>query len=285
MAQPTELLHDDGPVTRPNGPRLYFYSTFPRDRPKAVVAMVHGYGDHAGRYVHVADAFAERGIASVRIDLRGHGRADGPRGYCSRFDEFIDDMSVLDRLVTERAPDVPPFLFGHSFGGLVATSYALPRQDRWRSLLLSAPYFGLAMKVPALKRTVGELASKIVPRLALPSGLHGDALTHDAARAREYDQDPLIFESVTARWFTEAQAAQGRVLAQAASIRLPLYVVMGTLDPVADVNQARAVFAAAGSTDKTFDVREGLFHEPWNETEWPSVVDGLGSWILSHTPA
>jgi alpha-beta hydrolase superfamily lysophospholipase len=278
------VRHDEGEVVRgkTNGPRLYFNATSGQDPPRAVVALVHGYADYGARYAHVADAWTERGIASVAIDLRGHGRAGGRRGYCERFTDYLDDFAELEMLVEKRAPGVPRFLFGHSFGGLIAAAVAIANPAPWRALALSAPYFGLALDVPPAKVFAGKLVSRVIPMLGLPSGLKGADMTHDTARARAYDADPLIFKNATARWFTEAQAAQARTLERAPSLTMPLYLVMGTEDRVAKMASARAFFDAAGSADKTWNARPGLFHEVLNEPEGPAIADGIASFVLGH---
>jgi alpha-beta hydrolase superfamily lysophospholipase len=285
MASTSDPKRDSGPVPRSGAPSLYFYARLADAAPKAVVGLLHGYGEHAGRYSHVMDAWAAGGIASVALDMRGHGRAEGPRGSCIRFDDYVDDASVLQRLVAERAAGIPSFLFAHSFGGLVATSYVLSQPGSWRGLMLSAPYFGTALKVPAVKRFAGQIASRVVPGFALPMGFRGSDVTHDPVRARAYDQDPLVFGKATARWFIEAELAQGRALARAPSLSVPLYLVMGTKDPIADLASARAVFTAAGSKDKTLDIREGFFHEPLSEPEWPSVAQALADWVKGRIPS
>jgi alpha-beta hydrolase superfamily lysophospholipase len=279
-------VHEEGPLSRKvtRGPLLYWYSVAPAAlaTPRAVVGLLHGYADHGKRYQHVADAWADRGIATIAIDMRGHGRSEGKRGYCERFDEFLDDSAELTRLVQERAPGVPAFLFGHSFGGLVASATVLAQPSPWRGLVLTSPYFGMALDVPAAKLLVGKLASRIVPALSLPSGMGGAQMTHDPARVQAYENDPLIFKTVTARWFTEAAAAQDATLARAASLALPLYVVASGADPVAKFARTRQFFDAAGSADKKFQERPGLFHEVLNEPEWPSLAGGIADFIASH---
>jgi alpha-beta hydrolase superfamily lysophospholipase len=278
------VRHDEGKLARrkTKGPALYFNTCFPRDAPQAVVGLLHGYADYSGRFTHVMGAWAERGIATVGIDMRGHGRAEGPRGYCLRFDEYVDDVTELEHLANEQVPGAPRFLFGHSFGGLVAAIAVITDPSPWRGLVLSAPYFRVALSVPPAKIFAGMVASKLVPRLALPSGLHGSDVTHDPERARAYDQDPMIFKSATARWFTESEAAQKQALARAPSVTMPLYVLVGTADRVAKPEAAKAFFNAAGSADKTWDAPEGLFHEVLNEPEWRPIADRIGDWILAH---
>jgi alpha-beta hydrolase superfamily lysophospholipase len=172
-----------------------------------------------------------------------------------RFDDYLDDASHLEKLVRERAGGSPVFLFGHSFGGLVAAALAMAKPAPWRGVLLTAPYLGLALKVPPVKRLAGIVASRLRPTLSLPSGMHGADLTRDSVRARAYDEDPLVFSTANARWFTEAQSAQARTIANARSVTVPLLIVMGTADRVADLTSVRAFFESAGSKDKRLDAR------------------------------
>jgi alpha-beta hydrolase superfamily lysophospholipase len=280
----TKVLHDEGAVTQRAvpGPALYFTSAMPKGTPKAMVGIVPGYADHGARYAHVMDYWAERGIGSVAIDLRGHGRATGTRGFVSRFDEYLDDAAELARLLSDHAADAPLFLFGHSMGGLVAALSAIESPRRWKGLILSAPYFGLALDVPAPKKIAGRIASRLAPKLALPSGLKGSDLTHDPVRIKEHDEDPLVFPNATARWFRESTKAQARALARASKLTLPLYECFGTSDPIAKFTAGRAFFDRAGSADKTWDERTGLLHEVMNELEWEDIAGKMSSWMMAH---
>ncbi|MEI7893157.1 MAG: lysophospholipase [Myxococcales bacterium] len=276
------IRHDEAALTERSipGPALYLTSSAPAN-PRAIIGVVHGYGDHAARYSHVMDAWAELGIASIAIDLRGHGRAAGQRGHCMRFDEFLDDAVELSRLVSDRFRGVPAFLFGHSFGGLVAVMSVLEAPRSWRGLILSAPFLGLALDAPKAKIAAGKVMSRIAPRVSLPSGLTGAQMTHDEVRARDYDNDPLGFKTANARWFTEARSAQALALTQASRLYLPLYVLFGGADPVAQLSAAKRLFDHAASPDKTFNERPGLLHETLNEPEWPSIARALGEWVLA----
>jgi alpha-beta hydrolase superfamily lysophospholipase len=280
---------DEGRVERSGGPALYYASAMPPS-PKAMLAMVHGYADHGARYAHVQGALAEHGIGSVIIDLRGHGKAEGTRGYCERFSDYHDDVRELRQLAEKRAQrgvggaqgsHAPLFLFGHSFGGLVVTSSALDNPSPWKGLILSAPLFGLALEVPKIKIIAGKIASRLVPKLGLPSGLTGKDMTSDVAKQKEYDADPLAFKDARARWFTESTKTQDYVLANAKKLTMPLYLTIGTKDPIVSFPTAKKFFESVGSSDKTFVPQEGLLHEVVNEPTWKDVVEPIAKWILA----
>lgn len=276
------ITRDQGIVERGSnsGPPLYFHSALPPRKPDAAVGVLPGYADHGSRWMRVMEAWAERGIASVAIDLRGHGRAGGRRGYCDRFGDFLDDAALLEGLAARHG--VPAFLFGHSFGGLVATSLIEARPASWRGLLMTNPFFGLSMPVPSIRLLAGKIASRVLPALSQPTGLKGAQMTHDPALARAYDEDPLVFKGATARWFTETMAEMLRTIERAPALSLPLYVVRGMSDPISSLARARAFFDAAGSQDKTWDARDGLLHEVLNEPEWRPIADKLADWVLAH---
>jgi alpha-beta hydrolase superfamily lysophospholipase len=262
------------------GPALYYYATPAAGTPRGVVALLHGYADYGGRYAHVAEAWAGKGLSVVAIDMRGHGHAAGARGSCLRFSEYLDDVTELLEVVSEKAPALPRALFGHSFGGLVASTAAIADPSPWRALVLSAPYFGVAMDVPAAKVLAGKVVSRLIPSLGLPSGLKGADMTHDASVAAAYDADPLSFKNANARWFTESTAAQADDVARAASLKLPLLLAMGTADKVAKVESAKAFFDAVGSADKTWSPIQGAFHEVLNEPDWRPLADSMADFVL-----
>ena len=264
---------------RTKGPVLYFSSVAGSEK-KAVVGIVPGYADYADRYDTVQRAWAERGLASVAIDLRGHGHAEGPRGACKSWDDYMDDVRELFVLLEARAEGKPILLFGHSFGGLVASSWTLDNPTSQKALVLSSPFLRVALPVPAIKKKAGRLVSKLLPSVGLASGLRGDQMTSVESLQKQYDTDPLVFKTANARWFTCTEDAQADVMSRAKSITLPLYVALGTDDGV--VAGGRELHEAAGSSDKKLDVREGLRHEILFEPSGPDIASAMADWMLAH---
>lgn len=278
------FAYEEGSITQraAGAPTLSYQLSVPPEA-KAALLMVHGYGEHGGRYRRVLHRWARKGLAAGVLDLRGHGWSAGARGHCDRFTDFHDDVDDLLAVLRERVPDLPLFGFGHSFGGLIITTHALSRPSIFRGLVLSSPFFGLALQVPQSKKVLGELASRLYPKLGVPSGLSGADMTHDEALARLYDIDPLMNKDATARWFTETQAAQKDLLASAPQLKMPVLLIAAGADRVVSTPAARQVFERFGSSDKTFEERAGLFHEILNEPKvGDEIADQMADWVLAH---
>ena len=234
------------------------------------VLLSHGYAEHSGRYDEVVAALVERGLLVATYDLRGHGRSAGPRGHVLQFSEYLDDVQALTKMLGEDAAfraAGPPVLLGHSLGGLISFHAALADPGAYRALVLSSPFFGLALAVPAAKRFAGQVLSRIVPGFGLPSGLRGADVTQDPERARAYDADPMLITKATARWFTEALAAQATAFARAPSMRLPIAIFAGGADRVASTPATEEIFARIGSSSKRLEVLPGQFHEIFNDPD------------------
>jgi alpha-beta hydrolase superfamily lysophospholipase len=249
---------------------------------RASVVIVHGYGEHIARYEQTAKDLAKAGFAVRGIDLRGHGESGGTRGFCVRFDEYLQDLQT--EVARARSDGLPIFLLGHSFGALVSAHYALRFPDQLAGAVLTSPYFKLALAVPKAKVIAGKIASRLFPKLALPSGLKGADVSRDPDVARAYDADPLNNKNATARWFTEATAAQEQLLDEAGKLQLPILVVAGQADKIADANQAQVVFDRIGSTDKTLRMLPGQFHEVLNELpdDRRQTIALVIEWLSNH---
>lgn len=267
-----------------DGVDLHFHAWTVPDH-KAVVAIVHGYGEHAGRYAHVAKAYNEAGISAFAVDLRGHGRSAGPRGHVLRFAEYHRDLDALLDALRARAGGKKLFVLAHSMGALATVDYLLAGGGKdVAGVVLSSPFFGVALAANPLKLAAGRIMSRIWPGLALPTGLGGVHVTRDPEQARLYDTDKLNNANATARWYTEAMAAIDHALAHAKQLTKPLFLIYGGGDRTASAPATdRFAAAATGMSDRTVERVEGGAHELVNDLldTRTQVIQRMVAWVTA----
>jgi alpha-beta hydrolase superfamily lysophospholipase len=250
---------------------------------RALVVIVHGYAEHCGRYGGLVDALGEAGYECHLLDLRGHGRSGGVRGFVRDFGDYLDDLDLLLERIGEvhsPAPTAPPrILFGHSLGGLIALRYVLRRPEAFAAVAAGSPFLHPAAEVPALKLGLASVISHLAPTYLMGGEIDSRWLSHDPAVAAAYDRDPLVFKTLSPHWFFAARAAQEEVLERAGEIRLPALFLLGGDDHVADAARSRLVFDRLGSADKQLEIYPGLFHELFNEVERVRVIHDLLTWL------
>jgi acylglycerol lipase len=264
-----------------DGQQLYHEIWPAAGTPRATVVVVHGYGDHCGRYQNPVAALTPRGFEVFAFDYRGHGQAGGRRGHVDHFSEYLDDLDRAFEVARGRGTR-PFFLLGHSNGGLIATRWAIERGHDVAGLVLSSPFFGLKAKVPAVKVAMGRVASRWAPQLTMKNGLDAGDLSRDPAVGAAYLRDRFVHQVATARWFTETQTAQQRCLIDASAITLPLLAYYGDADGIADPDVTRRVCDRIASQDKTVKVFPGGYHELMNDVCKDEVLALLVSWLEAH---
>ncbi len=270
------MQHTEGKFKTTDGLDLYYQAWLPEAAPKATFAVVHGYGEHSGRYLNPANYFVPQGYAIYAYDLRGHGKSPGARGYINRFDEYLSDTDAFLKLVRREQPGTV-FLLGHSLGGLISASYARDHLDL-PGLILSSPFLRLKMPVPGWKMLVGRTLSNLVPAYAMPNDIPATMLSHDPAIAA-YDSDTLNHHVATARFSTEFVTAQERAMARAGEIKMPVLLMVAGQDQIADPAASAEFFHRLTVADKTVHCYEGYYHEIFNETGKEAVFRDMEAWL------
>jgi alpha-beta hydrolase superfamily lysophospholipase len=247
--------------------------------PVATALIVHGLGEHAGRYGTVATALTAAGIETRAFDLRGNGESGGPRNHVESWRILHDDLEELVGGLRAAAPDRPLILYGHSLGGLIACGYALaePVRPLPDLLVLSSP--GLGDTLPGWKRSLAARLTGIVPKLRLANGLPDGGRSRDAAVDERFERDPLSSSSSSVRFGAEAFAEQDRVNAALAGLDampVPTYVFQGSADPIVPIGSS-AVFEGLGNA--TRHVHDGLRHECHHEPEQEHVLAEVVAWL------
>lgn len=248
----------------------------------AGLLLVHGLGEHAGRYDHVAMQMADAGIEVHAYDHRGCGGSGGRRAYLDRWTDLHDDLETRVQAAREAMPGLPLVLYGHSLGGLVTLGYVLAVAPRLVPDLLVLTSPGLDSTIAAWKQRAAPLLGRIAPRLRLPNGFRPGDLSRDPSVDERVASDPLCQSSSTARLGAEGFGEQRRVraaLAEARRLPVPTYVIHGGDDPIVPVEASAVLEKDPRVTRRVYP---GLRHETHNEPEGPSVVADTIEWIRAN---
>lgn len=282
--------HRDGFFAAKDNLRLYWQSLTPA-APRAAVAVIHGYGDHSGRYAPLFEALVDGGYEVHALDYRGHGQADGRRGHCDRFSDYLDDLGLfLDRVDTavRREGSAEPrklFVLGHSHGGLILARYLIERPRPVAGAIFCSPYLRLAIRPSPLKLGLARLVGRVAPWLPFQSEIRIEQLSRDPGVRDATLRDPLYNRTVTPGWFFESQAAQAEVLRRADEIVAPSLVLAGLADSVADPAEMVAFHRALGAADKELRTYPDAYHELFNELPASRcrALDDLLAWLDRRT--
>jgi alpha-beta hydrolase superfamily lysophospholipase len=263
------------------GTKLFAQNWRPEGTPRGVVSLVHGLGEHIGRYQHVAEALNAAGFGMVGFDLPGHGRSEGTRGHAA-YDEIVNDIDCLLAETASRYPNLPHFLYGHSLGGALVLYYTLNRRPDLKGVIATSPGLAVGDKVPPVKLLLAKVMARLAPSFTMDNGLDVNNLSHDAAVIQAYKDDPLVHPKISARLGLDLLTRGQGMLAQASQFPLPLLLVQGSADHLISP-QATAAFAKAAPQDKiTFKVWEDLYHETHNELEKQQVLQYMVNWLNAH---
>ncbi len=294
------MTHDEYSWTTFDGLSIFAQAWRPDGAPRAAISLVHGVGDHSGRYPSFVDAMTEAGYAVNAFDLRGHGKSGGPRVHTPSFDALMRDLDVHLENTRKRFAGIPHVLYGHSFGGAQALGYVMKRSAAAPStgapsypplaaVVASSPSLASGIRQAPAKLFAARVVSKIAPTLRFPLGTPTNTLSTDAAWVSKSLQDPLFYGTLSARIGIELLAAGGWIRAQT-SFPLPLLIQQGTadryVDPEVNIAFARRLqgdgqvrAAGARPPDVTLKVWDGLGHELHNERNRAEVLAFVRGWL------
>lgn len=274
-----EIRASDGYVDGVGNVRLY-YRSWEAPSARAALIVVHGLGEHSGRYAAFAEALAGYGISTFVLDHRGHGLSEGRRGHTPRFGTFLQDLDRFRREVHGLIDfGLPLFLFGHSLGGLIALRYLEEYDSTFHGGIISSPWLATAIDVPRWKINASGLLNRILPALPFATGLDPADLSRDPEIVRAYRDDPLVHDRITPRLFSESAAAMGSALQRSDHLSVPLLFLLAGRDRIVHTEKSR-LFAQSLSTRVSVTVYPDNYHENLNEPNRTNVVRDVRDWIL-----
>ena len=260
---------------------IYYQAWLPEEAPKAVLPIVHGLGEHSGRYLNVVEYFVPRGYVVYGMDQIGHGQSEGRREFVERFEDFSDTFQQYLEMIKQWQPGKPIFLLSHSIGGLIAAYFLLDHQAEFQGAIFSAPVVKVASHVTNLTVVAAKTLSVLAPTAGvLP--VDPSTISRDPAVVKAYIEDPLVFHAkTTARLSAEMLRALLRVSAETDKITLPFLAMQGGADRLVDPDGAQILYERASSKDKTLKIYDGLYHEIFNEPEHPQVLQDVEDWLAA----
>ena len=275
------MNHIEGKFQGKRNTHIFYQAWLPEGDAKGVLPIVHGLGDHSGRYMNVVNHFVPLGYVVYGMDQIGHGKSDGPREFVESFDDFSDTLAAYMAMVKAWQPGKPIFLLSHSIGGLIATYYLLDHQAEFQGAIFSAPVVKVASHISRMTIFMGKSLSILAPMAGvLP--VDPATLSRDPEVVNAYITDPLVFHGkTTARLSAEMLRALTRVSAETDKITLPFIAMQGSEDHLVDPDGAQILYDKAGSKDKTLKIYDGLYHEIFNEPEHERVLGDVETWLAA----
>lgn len=244
------------------------------------IVILHGLGEHSGRYRQLAQRLNDAGWSVRCYDHRGHGRSQGARGDCPNGTPLLLDAQIVVDDFNVRT-GFRPFLFGHSMGGLFAAHFALSGRAPLRGLILSSP--ALAIRISAMELKLLKVMRVIAPRLGLPNGLQSQYLSHDPRVVAAYKADPLVHNKISARLLSAMLASIAYCEQHAATLSLPSLLLVAGDDHLVDAEGSKRFFAGAPQGRAQLTVYDTLYHEIFNETASERPVADLCAWLDAQT--
>jgi alpha-beta hydrolase superfamily lysophospholipase len=261
---------------------IFFRSWHPNGKPRAVVAICHGVNSHSGEYLWTGEQLQAAGFAVYALDLRGRGKSDGERFYVDDVADYVSDVSMLIEIAKTREPGVPVYLLGHSAGGVVSCVYALENQDKIAGLICES--FAFQVYAPDFALAVLKGISHLAPHAHVLK-LHNEDFTRDPRALKAKNEDPLIANEVQPTKTVAALVrADERLRKEFPLIKLPVFIMHGTVDKATKPTGSQEFYDHAGSTDKTLKLYEGHYHDLLNDIGKEQVMADILAWIDKRLP-
>ncbi|MFY0626187.1 MAG: lysophospholipase [Reichenbachiella sp.] len=249
------------------------------DNPIAIICLVHGLGEHVGRYEHVADFFTQNGLSFYAFDQRGHGSSEGKRGHTPSHERMLDDLEEILMYARAEYNDIPIFLFGHSMGGNIVLNYILKKNiGELKGAIASTPWLKTKITPPKWQVAMANILVKIFPSLTQPNGLKIDWLTNKDDVNQAYAQDPAVHNKISIRLFLDFFHAGLWALKNAPLLKIPTFVYHGCDDPIA-LKEASEDFAQDSEKFSSFKLYPETKHEPHNDVKQKEVLDDVLTWV------
>lgn len=275
------ISHTSGHLAGVRDTKIFYQEwTPPQDKLRGAVVVVHGYGEHGGRYADLAADLGAAGFAVGVIDHRGHGKSQGKRVQVVAFDDYVDDIATYQRAFRKRYPaPLPFFLLGHSMGGLITLRYVTRDKPPFDGVIVSGAAAAKPDDISGLTIAVSKILSTVAPDMGVIQ-LPVEKISRDPKVVEAYQNDPLVVDhKVRARLGAEMLKAMEQCEQGLPSVTTPILVMHGGDDVLTPPDGSRMIAEQVGSADKSLEIYDGLWHEIYNEPERDVVIADVVAWL------
>jgi alpha-beta hydrolase superfamily lysophospholipase len=276
------MQHNETNFKGMNGIQLYSQYWLPEESPRAILAIVHGVGEHCGRYMNIVNHMVSNKIGVYGYDHRGHGRSNGLRGHIDSWVEYRIDLRKFFKMIKAQQSECPIFIFGHSMGALITLDFILAEDEELAGVILSGtPIEPVGVAKPHLV-ALARILSRIYPRFLIGLDIDFDAISRVPSVVKALQEDPLAQTKFSAKWGTEALAVVESVKMQGGSVDLPILMIHGEADRLNLADGAKKFFDQIQHSDKEYIGYPASYHEVYNDLDYEKMLSDLLDWINRH---
>jgi alpha-beta hydrolase superfamily lysophospholipase len=257
---------------------LFGQSWLPLTEPKAVINFVHGIGEHSSRYHDWMPFFCDAGYAVYAIEYRGHGQSFGKRGYTESYEHILKDIDVLFEESRKAYPKLPQFLYGHSLGGNIVSSYAISRKPEILGLIATSPWYHLSKEPPSWQISLVRFFHQFIPGFTIKSSLKAKDISQSVDLVKKYKADPYVHKKISFELLVSAFDKGKWLVENSDKIRIPMFLTHGEKDMVTAAWASEA-FAKNNPEKVTFKLWNGMMHELHNEPVREEFAQMLTAWL------
>ena len=262
-----------------DGTKLYI-KEWEVQQPKALICIIHGFGEHINRYNHIAEFFNQHSYAVAGMDTRGHGNSEGRRGHTPSYETYLDDIQTFTETAHKSYPTAPLILWGHSMGGNLVLNYLIKRQPNVKCVVATSPWIRLAFQPKPMLLFLGKMMRNIAPTFTQSTKLNPSHISKDPAVVQAYIKDPLVHDKMSASASMGVLDAAAWLNQYSGKINVPLLIMHGDADKLIDPAASKE-FADRLTGNVTHKMWKDLHHETHNDPEQKEVLNYALQWIQS----
>jgi alpha-beta hydrolase superfamily lysophospholipase len=271
------LNHTSYSISASDGIKL-FIRDYSLQNSNKVILIIHGLGEHSGRYLKLIQDFNDKNISVFTIDIRGHGKSEGKRGHSPFYQQLMNDIQCFIEHVTKKIPDQKYFLYGHSFGGNLVINYSFQENKKINGIIATSPLIKPSIAPSRIVLFMGKLFKKIVPSLILSNGININGISRNMQVINDYINDPLIHNKVSVQLGLDIISSGIYALENSQYITVPMIVFHGKNDGLTSYSASQKLVQNSGPNIK-FIGFDDAYHEIHNEPEKVELLRNIFNWI------